>query len=350
MSIFSRVRLCSLLIVLAYPLSASEKPGGTSGWDVTELDRIDPAESGLPTHAALLVDRSGEILWSWGEIDDVIGLFSVRKSLLSGLFGILAARGELDLNATLEQLGIDDKLGLSEREKAATVRDLLMSKSGIYHPAAFETPRMFANRPERGRYAPGEHWFYNNWDFNTLNTIFERLSGERVPDAFNRYVAQPVGMTAFSPSNVAYVYHESSIHPAVVFSMSASDLAKFGLLMLHEGRWGEQQVLPSAWVRESTRAHSDLGMFGGYGYSWWSAMHGEHLPRLRLPDGTYSARGTGEQLLLVLPPLDVVLVHVTRVDSPDQEMMHVSDTAKLLQRVFSAHEDGDMLMDPRFRN
>ena len=40
-------------------------------------------------------------------------------------------------------------------------------------PAA-ETPAMKAARPERGSHAPGTFWYYNNWDFNVLGTVFEK--------------------------------------------------------------------------------------------------------------------------------------------------------------------------------
>ena len=120
--------------------------------------------------------------------------------------------------------------------------------------------------------------------------------------------------------------------------MSARDLAHFGVLFLNEGRWGDSQVIPADWVGQSAAVHSELGMFGGYGYSWWVAHEGEHVPLLKLPDGTYSARGTGEQILLVLPHLDVVWVHRTRVTSPDQKMMHVMGSARLLRKVLDAHQ------------
>ncbi len=312
------------------------------------LDEVDPAKLGYMTHSTMLIDRSGEVLWEWGDTNEKLPIFSVRKSFLSTLFGIIIGQGKLDANDTLGELGVDDKQTLSAQEKEASILDLLKSRSGVYHPAAYETPRMSKNRPERGEYRPGENWFYNNWDFNALNTVFENAAGQKVPNAFKIFIADPIGMDHFSLSDVEYIYQDVSVHPAVIFRMSASDLAKFGLLMLREGRWDESQVIPSEWVKESALPHSDLGMFGGYGYSWWVAMHGDHLPRLKFPDGTYSARGTGEQMILVLPALNAVWVHRTRVDSPDQKMMRVVDTAKLLARILEAHADGGTFKDKRF--
>jgi CubicO group peptidase (beta-lactamase class C family) len=64
------------------------------------------------------------------------GVASVRKSLLSALIGNAVERKEMDLQRTMESLGIDDnEPSLSAEEKTATVRDLLEARSGIYHAA-----------------------------------------------------------------------------------------------------------------------------------------------------------------------------------------------------------------------
>ncbi|GAJ08662.1 unnamed protein product, partial [marine sediment metagenome] len=49
----------------------------------------------------------------------------------------------IDLDKNLDELGIDDiPPGLTSIEKQATVRDLLMSRSGVYHEAAAEAQVM----------------------------------------------------------------------------------------------------------------------------------------------------------------------------------------------------------------
>ena len=50
---------------------------------------------------------------------------------------------------------------------------------------------------------------------------------------------------------------EDSIHPAYPFRVTARDLARFGLLMLHRGQWNGRRVIDADWVDESTRYHSD---------------------------------------------------------------------------------------------
>lgn len=83
------------------------------------------------------------------------------------------------------KLRIDDRPpALTPLEKQATILDLLRARSGVYHDAARETAGMRARRPVRGTHPPGSHFYYNNWDFNVLGTIFEKLTGKKIFEEF----------------------------------------------------------------------------------------------------------------------------------------------------------------------
>ncbi len=84
-----------------------------------------------------MVVQDGRGIACWGDVSCKVNVASVRKSLLSALYGIAISEDRIDLNSTLAKLGIDDKSpALTETEKRATVRDLLMARSGIYNLAA----------------------------------------------------------------------------------------------------------------------------------------------------------------------------------------------------------------------
>src|ERR1700676_2995207 len=124
---------------------------------------------------------------------------------LSALYGIYSAEAAIDINQTLEQLGIDDSPDpLTKEEKQARVVDLLRARSGVYHKVDFETESMQKSRPPRGSHAPGTFWYYNNWDFNVLGTIFEKKTGLKIGDAFYQRVAKPIGMQDYRPSDGKY--------------------------------------------------------------------------------------------------------------------------------------------------
>ena len=176
----------------------------------------------------------------------------------------------------------------------------------------------------RHAHAPGTFCCYNNWDFNALGTIFEKLIGRSLFDEFRDRIAGPIGMQDFryddGRKDGEYVHGAETIHPAYPFRMSSRDLARFGLLFLRGGRWGDRQIVPRRWVRESTAPISEVGNAGSYGYMWWVARSGVHVPGVILPEGTYSARGAGGHYVLVIPPLDLVLVHRVDTDEKGREV------------------------------
>lgn len=218
------------------------------------------------------------------------------------------------------------------------MRDLLEARSGVYHGANYETPEMAAQRPPRGSHAPGSFWYYNNWDFNTLGTIYEHAAGGSMFNAFARQIAGPIGMRDFDPARCRYSYGPASIYRAYLFFASARDLARFGLLYLHDGRWRGQQIIPAAWVRDSTRPYSEASHRAGYGYLWWTVLPTQAGRSLGLPAGTYWALGNGGQMVFVIPAYDMVVVHLARTQyvGGTQRGVGVSKVFLLLSQVFAA--------------
>jgi CubicO group peptidase (beta-lactamase class C family) len=260
---------------------------------------------------AVMVVHRGAVVAEWGDTTAKSELASVRKSLLSALVGKAVERKQIDLSQTIGSLGIDDnEPSLTAEEKSATVRDLLQAKSGVYHAALYETKAAAAQRPARHSHKPGTFWYYNNWDFNTLGTIYERAVRSSVFDAFEREIARPIGMQDYQPGDGAYVTGAASLYPAYPIRMSARDLARFALLYLNTGRWRDRQIISPAWVDESTRPYSHAEWGPGYGYLWWTVPIGSGVaPTVNLPDGTFFAAGTGGQYAFVIPAYDLVVVH-----------------------------------------
>jgi len=259
---------------------------------------------------AVMVIHHGAVVAEWGDTATKTPLASVRKSLLSALIGNAVARGEIDLTKTIGSLGIDDnEPSLSAEEKTATVRDLLEARSGVYHAALYETAGMAAQRPPRHSHPPGTFWYYNNWDFNTLGTIYEHATRHSIFDAFANEIAGPIGMQDYKPTDGAYVTGAVSVYPAYPFDMSARDLARFALLYLHKGGWRDRQVVPANWVAESTKAYSQSPIGPGYGYLWWTGFWNNSIvPVVNLPPGTFFVWGYGGQFAFVMPAYDLVVV------------------------------------------
>jgi CubicO group peptidase (beta-lactamase class C family) len=277
-------------------------------WSAAKLGAARAYSKTIKT-AAVMIVQHGAVIDEWGETARRFNCHSIRKSLLSALYGIEAAEGRIDLTRTLGELGIDDSPpALTAEEKRATVLDLLKARSGVYHPALYETEWMKATRPPRGSHPPGTFWYYNNWDFNALGTIFERQTGTKLFEAFKKLIAGPVEMQDYRVGDGEYFTGPDSVHPAYPFRMTARDLARFGLLYLRHGAWRGKQIVPENWVSESTKSYSDAGYGEGYGYMWWVGRD------------SYSARGAGGHYLWIIPSMDLVIVHRVNTDAPFEEV------------------------------
>ena len=292
-----------------------------AGWDVQVLAQAQAYSQSIGT-ASFVVVQHGRIIDSWGDIGRRLQLYSVRKSLLSALMGIAVADGRINLDTTLASLGIDDiPPGLTEAEKQATVRQLLQSRSGVYHPAAYEMASQAERRPLRGSHPPGTFWYYNNWDFNVLGTIYEFATGASIFDNFQRRIGDPVGMQDYRPQDGHHLKSKVSAHSAYPFRMSARDLARFGLLFLRSGRWRAAGVVPSSWVTESTTGYSQTHLGTGYGYMWWTGYPDRRVEIMDLPPGGFWAAGNFGQFIVLDPVNDLVVVHQTDGASVDSRQM-----------------------------
>lgn len=117
------------------------------GWSSEKFEEADAFAEKINS-AAVMMLYDGKVFISWGNVNKNYNCHSIRKPFLSVLYGIYRNRGKIKLNATLEELNIDDiPPSLSKEEKKATVRDLLKSRSGVYHEAAAEAKVMIDTRP-----------------------------------------------------------------------------------------------------------------------------------------------------------------------------------------------------------
>jgi len=284
-------------------------------WEFARMDGFTPAgfeaaEAKLVTMptTALMVVAGGRVVYRYGDIAQVSYLASARKSILSMLYGKYVASGKINLDATIGELGIDEDDGLLPLEKSARIRDLLIASSGVYHKAG--SPGDDPKTPPRGSQQPGTHFHYNNWDFNVLGAVFEKLTGKTVFAALEQDLARPLGFQDFDPARQRMMgFENQSRYLAYHLFLSARDMARLGLAMARGGAWNGAQIVPAEWVKESTRERATASATGrdelGYGYLWW-------IPATRTGPqwaGSFMASGQFGQYILVLPAIDVVIVH-----------------------------------------
>lgn len=308
------------------------------GWRPAGLDALFRHAATLSTDVMMIV-TDGQVVGAFGDLERRYKVHSIRKAFLSALVGQHVGNDDKQilLEATLEQLGIDDvPKPLIPFQKQATVLHLLKSISGINHPAAADAG-LVADKNRRlgtGENKPGTIWAYNNWDYNALTTIFERRTGMSVAEAFDDGIARPLGMLDFTPDAVSYSADPNvSRHRAAMFRMSPRDLARFGELYLHKGMFDGKRILPESWIDRITAdlVETDIeGLRAGHGYLWWVPS-----PNTGLPKGSFFAWGIGQQTLLIIPEWKTVIVHL-------------ADMTEFFLRFFRLIEDEGMVADKAF--
>jgi CubicO group peptidase (beta-lactamase class C family) len=246
-------------------------------------------------------------------------LQSVSKSVTSALVGVAIARGELPGVAVEARRYFEGfRLNGDSRQAGMTLRDLLTMTSGISwdeDSVPYTDPKNSCARMEASddwvqfvldqpmAEPPGRVFVYNSGVTQLIAQVLRRATG-RWPDEYAaEHLFGPLGITRFywkrTPTGLADAEGGLYLEPR--------DLAKLGLLFLHDGIWDGRRLLPEGWARESTQPHVATGDGAGrelrYGYQWWALPDPQGA---RFP--AWAAIGYGGQRLIVVPELDLIAV------------------------------------------
>jgi CubicO group peptidase (beta-lactamase class C family) len=273
-----------------------------------------------PGTRCLLVAHRGELVvertFAGGGPDEPVNVKSASKSLLSALIGIAMERGELSgvetpvaelLPGAFSGAGADGKRRIELRH-LLTMTAGLESTSGAQYGAWVASPDWVAAALARPLIAaPGAEFIYSTGNSHVLGVILARATGRSLREYAQEHLLGPLGMrvTAWDRDPDGHYLGGNNV------SLSPRDLLRFGLLYAHGGRQGERQIVPAAWVAESTRPHSEgwPDRYGAYGYLWW----------VRPQEGAFVAVGYGGQFVYVAPEEQVVIVLVSSLDGKGEE-------------------------------
>ena len=273
---------------------------------------------------SMMVLQHGKVIYEYGNTSKINYLASCRKSIMSMLYGKYVENGTIDLNETLGEIGIDEDDGLLPIEKQATIDHLITARSGVFHLPAnggYDT----YNVRDRGSVQPGEYFLYNNWDFNVAAYILEKKTGNTIHKELEQQLAIPLGFEDWNIKNQRKKYNEKkSRYPAFHFYLSTRDMAKVGQLMLNEGNWYGKQLISKDWIKKTTTPVTDVQTVNkrylrtektpvqlSYSYMWWIFEEFFNNPDF---EDAYYATGWGGQFIMVIPRLDMVIAHKTKVD------------------------------------
>lgn len=258
----------------------------------------------------MAVVKSGHLVaeeyWNGTDADTRQEIFSASKSVSSTLVGIAEAEGHLTLDDPASTW-IEEWVGTPS--ETVTVRNLVSNDSGRYWDFKTDYSDMAIAALDKTAFAiglgqahePGAHWEYNNSAIQTLEAVLEGATGTDVADYATEKLFEPIGMGST-------IKTDSAGNPLTFMGTQAScrDLARFGYLFLREGNWAGEQIVPAEWVEAATSPSQELNPI--YGYLWW--LNTDSKFWADLPDDAYAALGLGNQIVLVIPSLDMVLVRL----------------------------------------
>src|SRR5438045_3185588 len=131
---------CSI-IALTISAEDSKIRFPVAGWEKVRPEKLGYSSEKLEVLRAWLktqkttamhVSIGGRVIFEYGDVKRVSKVASIRKSVLAMLYGKYVAAGKIDLQKTVEQLGLNDVQPFLRIEKQATLYNLITARSGVY--------------------------------------------------------------------------------------------------------------------------------------------------------------------------------------------------------------------------
>lgn len=236
---------------------------------------------------------------------------SAGKSLMAVL--LAKAQGDGDLNIedpTSDYLGKGWTSTTPEQETAITIKHQMAMATGLddnQKPTLEHPDPLNCLDPECLKYevAPGEQWAYHNAPYRLTQDVLEEATGRNK----TIYTLLALKDLNFTGAWLNYIY----------FSKPRT-AAKFGLLMLSDGKWaGKTVIQDTALLHEMVRPSQDINP--SYGLLWWlNGQKSHRLPRIDItqngwlvpnaPKDMYGAMGKNDQRIYVVPSQDLVVVRM----------------------------------------
>ena len=299
--------------------------------------RDDVSRQGIRTDA-LLVIRDGQIIYERyagpTKASTPHLTWSVSKSLLAATLGVAYGEGRFKLSEAAAtyyppfaahpevKLGhlFNWASGLNWQEdyEYAPLNSSVVAM--LYTRGRADMPAFVASH--QGEATPGSRFRYSSGDSNVLSAALKGMLGAEA------YADYP-WTALFEPLGITSAVWETDASGTFVGSscayMTARDLARVGLLMQRDGRWGERQLLPKAWVefnRTAFAAYQPLPGEAVPGGHWWlnQAVAGAGKPWADAPADSFAALGHWGQALYVLPSEGLVIVRYA--DDRDKSYQH----------------------------
>jgi CubicO group peptidase (beta-lactamase class C family) len=255
-------------------------------------------------------------------------IHSCTKSIASLLLGIALERHN-KLNVDLPIFDFFEKcdsLKTPEKEQI-TLKHVLTMTAGFQEEDDFEAHdpddlvKQILSQPLES--TPGEKFTYNNNCTNLLGGIIYTLENKQADEFAIEVLFNKLGISEFS-----WEKEDGALRCHSELHMTPRDMAKIGLLVLKNGYWNGEQIVPKEWIAESTKPYVAESEFFDYGYQWWyrskrnkswweNPVHGSENEH-----DIFLALGYGGQYIMVIKDLNMVIVTTSSDYNEENGMAH----------------------------
>ena len=254
--------------------------------------------------------------------------FSVTKSYLSAVAGVAIDKKLIKSENDLVSDYLWDKTFDGNMNSKISWEHLLNQSSdwfgnlfGINHwedrPDTSKTLDDWRSEAQR---KPGTYYKYNDVRVNVLSYSLLNIFRKPLPKVLKNYIMDPIGA---SDSWRWYGYEKSWINLDGLMVQSVSggghngggvfinseDHARFGLLYLNNGMWGDKRIISEDWIKKSITPSETNPE---YGYMWWiNSEQGKDYLRTdwkNVPTNIYYGAGFGGNYIVVIPDENIVVV------------------------------------------
>jgi len=325
--------------LVALPAQPSELSWPTRSWPRGELashdntrfeqlsaELFDQTSPAGVTYALLVIKQGVLVHERYGAGANPLYLqysWSMAKSVVHALTGILVGAGKLDLYAPIDRpewqgdarrdisldhlLRMSSGLAFNEDYVNGQVSDVIamLQFEARHDMAAFAAGKTLSH-------PPGRHFSYSSGTTNIIAKVLGDVIGNGASGMLkfmNEALFEPIGIRTATPR---FDSVGTFVGSSFLFA-TPQDFARFGLLYLRDGVWDGQRILPPGWV-DYARSPTFADAIESYGAHWW----------LR-PDrpGWFYASGYDCQRIICAPEHDIIIVRCGR--TPEADAPYVSE-------------------------
>lgn len=241
----------------------------------------------------------------------ILPSFSMAKSFVSSLIGIAISEKSIK-SVHLPITDFIPELKNNPGFDKITLEHLLNMRSGIDFTESYDSP--FADMPKyyyglnlkkyilklKVKSAPNHEFEYLSVNTLLLSIAIERATGKTISAYLEEKIWKPVGMEFPASWSVDSRKHQT-VKAFCCINARALDFARFGRLYLNNGNWNGKQIVPKAWVKQSTRIVNDSRESQGYPYTYqWRVTE----------KGSFFAKGMLGQYIYVDPQKKIIIVRM----------------------------------------